>query len=385
MRSLAPIILFLYNRPYQTIKTLNFLKKNLLSSKSDLIIFSDGSKQNELDKKKVEIVRIIIKNFTGFKSKKIYFRKKNLGLFKNIIGGLDTVFKKYDKAIILEDDLLVEKNFLKYMNQALSIYSGDSNVACISGWFCGHNNRNINDTFFLKGSDIWGWATWRRSWKDFNRNPKSLLKEFKKKPELIKKFNLNNSYDYYGLLKKREKNINQSWGILWNASNFLKEKFYLNFSNSLCINIGQDQSGSHDMSKIGYFNQKLLHKKINLKKQEIKESLIGEKIKSDFFRKNFQLEKNIFKRINPFKRIYNKLVYRNKIITYSGEFKNWKEAKKKSKGYNSKKILMNVFNATLKAKNNLYYFERDGSLLSRNTISHNQLHLILELINKKKR
>ena len=46
---------------------------------------------------------------------------------------------------------------------------------------------------------------------------------------------------------------------------------------------------------------------------------------------------------------------------------------------------MNVFKATLKAKNNLYYFERDGSLLSKNTISYNQLYLILELINKKKR
>ena len=74
----------------------------------------------------------------------------NFGLFKNIIGGLDTIFRKYDKAIILEDDLLVEKNFLKYMNQALNLYSNDFNVACISGWFCSHNYKNISKTFFLK-------------------------------------------------------------------------------------------------------------------------------------------------------------------------------------------------------------------------------------------
>ena len=54
-----------------------------------------------------------------------------------------------------------------------------------------------------------------------------------------------NSYDYFNLLKKRSLNLNQSWGILWNSSNFLKDKYYLNFSDTLCVNIGQDFSGTH--------------------------------------------------------------------------------------------------------------------------------------------
>tara|TARA_B100001109_G_C18842267_1_gene465078 strand:- start:168 stop:1838 length:1671 start_codon:yes stop_codon:yes gene_type:complete len=384
MKSLSPIILFVYNRPYQTMKVLEFLKKNLLSRKSDLIVFSDGSKKNDLDKKKVEIVRIILKNLKGFKSKKIYFRKKNLGLFKNIMQGLDSIFKKYDKAIILEDDLVVNKHFLRYMNKALNIYANNSKVSCISGWFCSHNKK-INDTFFLRGSDIWGWATWKRSWKDFNRNPKSLIKIFKNNTNLIQKFNLNNSYNYYRLLERREKKINQSWGILWNASNFLKNKYYLNFSNSLCVNIGQDQSGSHDDGNMGYFNQKLSNRNINLKKQKIEENLIGKKIKSEFFKKNFKTKINIINKINPFKRVYNKIMYRKKIISYSGPFNNWEDAVEKSRGYNSKNILNEVLKNTLIAKNNLYFFERDGSLLRKNTISHNQIYLILEMINKKKR
>ena len=70
--NIAPVVIFLYNRPYQTIKTLIHLKKNYLSRSTDLIIFSDCfKKKNRLDEKKVQLVRNIIKNIHGFRSKKI--------------------------------------------------------------------------------------------------------------------------------------------------------------------------------------------------------------------------------------------------------------------------------------------------------------------------
>ena len=169
----------------------------------------DIKKKNSLDKKKVEITRYIAKNITGFKSKKIFIRNKNFDLFKNITSGLDSVFKKHNKAIILEDDILVNKFFINYMNKALKIYKNNSKVSSIHGWFCEHKKK-IPSTFFLRGSDIWGWATWKRSWIEFNRNPKKLIEKFKKKPELIRKFNLMDSYDYFSLLTKRSLNLNQS-------------------------------------------------------------------------------------------------------------------------------------------------------------------------------
>ena len=49
-----------------------------------------------------------------------------------------------------------------------------------------------------------------------------MIKSFKK-PELIRKFNL---MDSMIILITKIFNLNQSWGILWNASNFLKEKYY---------------------------------------------------------------------------------------------------------------------------------------------------------------
>jgi len=377
----APVVIFLYNRPYQTIKTLIHLKKNSLCRSTDLIVFSDGfKKKDKLDKKKVEIVRNIMKNIHGFRSKKIFFRKKNFGLYKNITTGLDTVFTSNDKAIILEDDIIVNKFFLKYLNKALQIYKTDRDVSSIHGWFCEHNKK-ISNTFLLRGSDIWGWATWKRSWKEFDNKPKNLIKRFEENPDLIKKFNLNNSYDYYGLLKKRALGLNQSWGVLWNASNFLKKKFYLNFSSSLCINIGQDDSGVHSAKNDDYFNQKLNNKKIKIVRQKIIEDLNGEQIKIDFF-KNFS-KKPLLQKIIDF--LLRKINLSQKVISFIGPINNWKIALENSKGYDSNIILKNVLKNTLIAKNNLYFFERDGFLLKKNSISHNQLHLIMNIINIKNR
>ena len=48
--------------------------------------------------------------------------------------------------------------------------------------------------YFLKPTSCWGWATWKRAWKFFKRNPQKQITALSK--EQIKNFNLNNSYDY---------------------------------------------------------------------------------------------------------------------------------------------------------------------------------------------
>ena len=41
---------------------------------------------------------------------------------EDIINGINFVFKKHDRAIILEDDLEIGKNFLPFMNKCLIKY-----------------------------------------------------------------------------------------------------------------------------------------------------------------------------------------------------------------------------------------------------------------------
>lgn len=129
----APIILFVYNRLDHLKLTVNSLKKNKEIKKSNLVIFSDGPK-SKLDFDSVTKVRKYISNIKGFQNIKIICRKKNFGLANNIFKGINQVLKKYDKAIIVEDDIKVSPVFLKYMNFYLKKYERNSKVASIHGY-----------------------------------------------------------------------------------------------------------------------------------------------------------------------------------------------------------------------------------------------------------
>ncbi|MBS1525882.1 MAG: sugar transferase, partial [Bacteroidetes bacterium] len=87
MQNLAPIALFVYNRPEHTRRTLTYLQKNLLAEESRLFIFSDGPK-TEADKAKIDQVRQLAAEVTGFKSVKLIERDDNLGLANSIISGV---------------------------------------------------------------------------------------------------------------------------------------------------------------------------------------------------------------------------------------------------------------------------------------------------------
>ena len=80
---------------------------------------------------------------------------------------------------MLEDDLVTSRYFLKYMNEALNHYAHDERVASVHGYVYPVNDP-LPETFFLRGADCWGWATWRRGWECFNADGQYLLDELKR-------------------------------------------------------------------------------------------------------------------------------------------------------------------------------------------------------------
>ena len=170
---LAPIVIFTYNRPWHTQQTVEALLKNEYASESDLIIFSDAPK-NEAAKKGVEETRSYIRNITGFKSLRIIERDRNFGLANNIIDGVTSIVNEFGRIIVLEDDLLTSPYFLKFMNEALSLYEDEERVISVHGYIY-PIKKSLPDTFFIKGADCLGWGTWKRGWDLFNSNGSELL------------------------------------------------------------------------------------------------------------------------------------------------------------------------------------------------------------------
>lgn len=151
---LAPIALFVYNRPEHTRKTIDALKKNVLADASDLIIFSDAPKTSDSDSS-VQEVRAILESIEGFKSVKILKRDKNWGLSKSIIDGVSRVCGDYGKVIVLEDDLVTSPYFLKFMNDGLDYYEAETRVISVHGYIY-PVPENLPATFFFAWCGLLG-------------------------------------------------------------------------------------------------------------------------------------------------------------------------------------------------------------------------------------
>ncbi len=238
----APIALFVYNRPEHTQKTIEALQQNPLSSESNLFIFSDGAK-NTTDEIEVKEVRNYLKTISGFNTITIIERLENLGLAISIITGVTDIITKHGKIILLEDDLVVSEHFLQYMNEGLDKYENKKKVISIHGYTY-PTKKTLPQTFFLKGADCWGWATWKKEWTGFEQDGKKLLDNIKQNKSK-REFNFNYSYPYLKMLQRQIKGKNNSWAIRWYASAFLQEKLTLYPGKSLVKNIGFDGSGTH--------------------------------------------------------------------------------------------------------------------------------------------
>ncbi|GHT90456.1 hypothetical protein FACS1894122_00740 [Alphaproteobacteria bacterium] len=241
IKKLAPIVLFTYNRLHHTRQTVEALKANELASESELFIFSDGAKNAQAEEK-VNEVREYIRTITGFKRVEIIESDSNKGLANSVIYGVTKIVNQYGKVIVLEDDLVTSKYFLRYMNDALELYENDEEVATISGYV--YPIHNLSESFFISFGESWGWATWSRAWRIFEPDGEKLLNGIRSK-NLEKKFDFNDTYPYVQMLEDQINKKNNSWAIRWSASIFLKNKLCLYPQKSFVHNIGFDGGGVH--------------------------------------------------------------------------------------------------------------------------------------------
>ncbi len=240
--TLAPILLFVYNRPLHVRRSIESLLANELAKDSELYIFSDAAK-DETTQANVNEVRQFIHSIKGFKEIHYVERAENWGLARNIIDGVTTLVNQYGRVIVLEDDLIVAPYFLQFMNDALETYKDEDNVCHIQA--CDFTKDPIlPDTFLIKWTGSWGWATWKRAWKLFNPNGQELLDELIRR-KLTYRFDFNGKYGYTRMLRNQIKGKNNSWAIRWNASLFLADKLSLNVGKSLIQNEGFDGSGTN--------------------------------------------------------------------------------------------------------------------------------------------
>lgn len=242
---IAPIVLFVYNRPWHTLQTLNALMLNELADKSILYIYCDGAKENATKEElgKIKEVREVIRKKKWCKEVNIIEREDNIGLANSVITGVSNIIKKYGKIIVLEDDIETSKFFLKFMNKGLEIYKGEKQVYGVSGYCFPYSGKIKESTFFLPIMSSWGYGIWLDRWEKINFNGEELFQSIVKK-SLQEKLNFGN-LNFYQMLQDQVEKRNDSWAIRFYVSMFLDKGYFLYPKYSLIKNIGLDGSGVH--------------------------------------------------------------------------------------------------------------------------------------------
>ena len=293
---LAPVALFVYNRPKHTLRTLEALSKNYLSDQSELYIFSDGSKidcdQDQLAK--IKEVREIIASKKWCKTVNIIESDTNNGLASSIIIGINKVLLTSDRIIVLEDDLVCSKGFLKYMNDALTIYESDRNVMHIAGYQ--HPFIKLrSSTFFSNTMNCSGWGTWRRAWVQFIPDIENISKRILNKNVLIIDPLV---YRICEQIRANKNGTNSTWAVKWYCTIILNNGLCLNPNISLIRNIGFDYSGSNPLMDLSLVYQKtserIIVKRIAPRQ---KKCLIIYILFLKFFSSSFRIKKEMIKKM----------------------------------------------------------------------------------------
>lgn len=253
MTTLAPIIVFCYNRPEHLRKTMNWLRANKYAEESPLYVFCDGPKANASEEQlqKIAAARAVVDEMAvvpAFKEVHIVKRDENLGLGTSIITGVTEVINKHSKAIILEDDLETSPLFLDYMNKCLDHYEARKSVFSISGLSRPHPERFYPadypyDVYVSLTHHPTGWGTWADRWAQVDWDAKA-YDVMKDQPEMIAAFR-RIEYPEWDDLKRVKENGKNIWSVRFGLAHFVNHAVSICPIVSYINHIGWDEEGTN--------------------------------------------------------------------------------------------------------------------------------------------
>jgi len=235
----TPVLFLIFNRLDTTKQVFEMIRK---AKPPRLYIAADGPRENVPgEEERVKAVReYVLNNIDWDCEVKTLFRDKNLGCGKAVSQAISWFFENEEMGIILEDDTLPSLSFFWFCEKMLDMYREETSIMMITGTSYLFNEINYMDSYFLsKYFPIWGWATWRDRWSEYDFNLTN-WPEMKKK-KLVYKFidwdrYIARTFEYYFEMAYR-KEID-TWDFQWVYLCFLKNGFCLTPFKNLVSNIG---------------------------------------------------------------------------------------------------------------------------------------------------
>ncbi len=248
------VAFIIFNRPELTKRVF----EKIAEAKPDrLFIIADGPRNDE-EVKRCANTRAVVKDINWQCEVFRNYSDVNMGCRNRVSSGLDWVFDRVEDAIILEDDCLPDLSFFPFCQELLDKYRDDVRIGHISGGnACKTKYETKYSYMFSQYRFIWGWATWRRSWENFDKDMlkwKTLKKEkwhhaIFTNPEV--------KYFYEDMWDDILDGKLNTWGIPWFFTGLAEKSLSIIPSKNLISNIGFGLDGTHTFDKDPRINTKI--------------------------------------------------------------------------------------------------------------------------------
>lgn len=236
------IVVFAYDRSQKFSKVIEVIEE---VEPPTLYVIGDGE-DSGTHQQGFQKTRDIISQLEERLNVETELAKKNLGIRERFSSGLNWVFDNTSEAIILEDDTVPSLSFFKYCDVLLDKFRGDSRVMEISG-------RNQLETWEQGGFDyhfsnfggIWGWATWREAWKEYDKSM-SLWESDVVKQRVRDVICDDEQYQYQKeVFDKTMRGEIDTWDYQWGFAKNKNNGLSVIPSKNLVENIGFDETATH--------------------------------------------------------------------------------------------------------------------------------------------
>lgn len=170
----VPVLLIAFNRPDSTARVLEVLRE---LKPEKLYLACDGPRADRpVDAERCAAVRSLMAvapaGLVDWPCRlHTLYRDTNLGCRSGVSSALDWFFQHEEEGIVLEDDILPDSSFFPYCAQLLQHFRHDMRIGSIAA----NNHQRMppadgSSYYFSNYSHCWGWATWRRAWRYYDRD-----------------------------------------------------------------------------------------------------------------------------------------------------------------------------------------------------------------------
>ena len=243
---MAPVLIVTYDRLGHLKKTISSLQSNIHAKQTDLFIASDFQRSDS-EANKVAAVRGYLKTIGGFKSVTVFAREKNYGVVDNCNLALQVILDKFDRFIIMNDDLVTAPGFLKFINEAFYRYGENEKLFSVTG-YCPPIKIPSSfefDAFFLARMSAWGCGMTKDRYESVCEITRQEFDEFNDNKELSRAFVKGGGEDMLLMLRDVAYGSLEAWDVRCMYTQFKNDQYTVYPAQSLVLNIGFDGTGMH--------------------------------------------------------------------------------------------------------------------------------------------